>query len=48
MTYTVQLDFWIDGENDISTDEQISDILKELINGAFYGIENIKVVDVND
>jgi len=47
MTYTVQLDFWIDGD-DIAEDEEVADMLKEMLNGTAYGISNIRVLDVND
>lgn len=47
MTYTVQLDFWID-EDGVRTDEEIKDVLNEILDSCACGASNIKVIDVND
>lgn len=48
MTYTVQLDFFID-EDVVRTKEQVEKILEEIIYyGRCYYASNIRVIDVND
>lgn len=47
MTYTVQLDFFIDGD-EILSDEEVSEELKEMLNDSCTGASNIRVLDVND
>ena len=47
MTYTVQLDFWID-EDGIRSDEEIVEILKEIFDYSGCSASNILVLDVND
>ena len=47
MTYTVQLDFWID-EDGVRTDEEVKDVLKEIFDTGATSVSDIKVIDVND
>ena len=47
MTYTVQLDFWID-EDGVRTDKEVEDVLTEIFDCCSCGASNIRVVDVND
>lgn len=47
MTYTVQLDFWID-EDTIRTDEDVEEVLDEIFEWCHCSASNIRVLDVND
>lgn len=47
MTYTVKLDFWIDGD-EITSDEEVKATLVELLDGAAWNASNVEVLDVND
>lgn len=47
MTYTVKLDFWIDGD-EIASDEEVKAALSELLDGAAWSASNIEVLEVND
>ena len=47
MTYTVQLDFWID-EDGIRTDEEVTEILKEIFDYSGCIVSNVRVFEVND
>lgn len=47
MTYTIQLDFWID-EDVVRTDEEVETVLDELFDYAGCYVSNIKVIEVND
>ena len=47
MTYTVQLDFFID-EDDVMTDEQVKYIVEEVFDTCNCNASNILVLDVND
>lgn len=47
MTYTVQLDFFID-EDTVREDDEVKDILQEIFNVSNCYASNIKVIDVND
>ena len=47
MTYTVQLDFWID-EDGVRTDEQVEEVLKEIFDYSGCSASNVRVIDVND
>ena len=47
MTYTVQLDFFID-EDAIRTDEEVIDVVKEIFDYSNCYASNIKVIDIND
>lgn len=47
MTYTVQLDFFMD-DDVIRTDEEIKEIVKEIFDGYNCSTENIRVLDIND
>ena len=47
MIYTINLDFYVD-DNKILTDEDLSEILKELINSTGFTVANVKIIDIND
>lgn len=47
MTYTVQLDFFID-EDVVRTDKEVENVLDEIFEYASCYASNIKVIDVND
>lgn len=47
MTYTAQLDFFID-EDVVRTDEQVEKVLDEIFEYASCYASNIRVIDVND
>lgn len=47
MTYTVQLDFWID-EDTVRTDEEVEEVLEAIFDWANCDASNIRVLDVND
>lgn len=47
MTYTVQLDFWIDDEV-IRTDEEVHDLVEEIFDFCNCTTSNIRVIEVND
>lgn len=47
MTYTVQLDFFID-DDEIRTDEEVKDVVKEIFDYSNCYASDIKVIDVND
>lgn len=47
MTYTVQLDFFID-DDEIRTDEEVKDVVKEIFDYSNCYVSDIKVIDVND
>lgn len=47
MTYTVQLDFWID-EDAIRTDEEVTDVVKEIFDYSNCSASNVRVIEVND
>lgn len=47
MTYTVQLDFFID-EDVIRTDEEVENVLDEIFDYASCYASNIKVINVNE
>ena len=47
MTYTVQLDFFID-EDTVREDDEVKDVLQEIFDVSNCCASNIKVIDVND
>lgn len=47
MTYTVQLDFFID-EDVIRTDAQVAELLEEMFDYCACSASNILVLEVND
>jgi hypothetical protein len=47
MTYTVQLDFWVD-EDAVRTDEEVEEVLYEIFDYSGCEVSNIRVFDVND
>ena len=47
MTYTVQLDFWID-EDGIRTKEKIIEVIQEIFDYSGCSASNIRVIEVND
>ena len=48
MKYTVQLDFSIDEEDVVRTDEEVKDVVEEIFDYSNCSASNIKVIDVND
>ena len=48
MKYTVQLDFSIDEEDAVRTDEEVKDVVEEIFDYSNCSTSNIKVIDVND
>ena len=47
MTYTVQLDFFID-EDIVRTDEEVKNVLEEIFDNCATNASNIKVINMND
>lgn len=47
MTYTVQLDFFIDTD-DIMTDETVKEVVKEIFDSCNCSASDIRVLEVND
>ena len=47
MKYTVQLDFSIDEEDAVRTDEEVKDVVEEIFDYSNCSASNIKVIDVN-
>lgn len=47
MTYTVQLDFWID-EDGIRTDEEVVEVVEDIFDYSNCTASNVRVVEVND
>lgn len=47
MTYTVQLDFWIE-EDGVRTDEEVAELVKEVFDYSSCFASNVKVIEVND
>jgi hypothetical protein len=47
MTYTVKLDLYID-EEDISSDEEVKDFIKESMSSSAIDVSNISILEVND
>ena len=47
MTYTVQLDFWID-EDGVRSDESVEELLKEIFDYSGCSASNVIVIDVDD
>lgn len=47
MTYTVQLDFWIE-EDVVRTDKQVEEIIKDTFDCCGCSADNVKVIEVND
>ena len=48
MNYTVQLDFSIDEEDAVRTDEEVKEVVEEIFDYSNCNASNIKVIDVND
>lgn len=46
MVYKFELDFWIDGQEEDNSPEVVADVIKELLEGTAYGVEDIRVVGV--
>lgn len=42
MVYKIELDFWIDSEEENC--KEVEEIVSELLEGTAYGVEEIKVV----
>ena len=47
MVYTVQMDLYID-DDEIYSDEDISNIIEECMSVASASVDHIRVIDVND
>lgn len=47
MTYTVQLDFFID-EDAVRTDEEVKNVLEEIFDSCATSVSNVRVIDIND
>ena len=47
MTYTVQLDFWIE-EDGVRTDEEVVEVVKEIFDYSSCYASNVRVLEVND
>lgn len=47
MTYTVQLEFFID-EDGVRSDDQVAEVVKEIFDYCNCDALNIKVLDVNE
>lgn len=47
MTYTVQLEFFID-EDAIRTDEEVVEVVKEIFDYCNCTASNVRVIEVND
>lgn len=47
MTYTVQLDFFID-EDKVRTDKEVEEVLKEIFDSVSCYVSNVRVIEVND
>lgn len=47
MTYTINLDLFIDGD-EILSEKTISEFLKEQLESASINAKNIKLIEVND
>ena len=47
MNYTVQLDFWID-EDAIRTDEEVTEVIKDIFDYSGCSASNVRVLEVND
>ena len=44
MVYKFELDFWIDAQEEDNSPEDVAEIIKELLEGTAYGVEDIRVV----
>jgi hypothetical protein len=47
MTYTVQLEFWID-EDGIRTDEEVAEVIMDIFDYSGCDASNVRVIEVND
>lgn len=47
MTYTVQLEFWID-EDGVRTDEEVIEVVKDIFDYSGCDASNVRVIEVND
>lgn len=47
MTYTVQLDFFID-EDGVRTNAEVEEVIKEIFDSCYCDASNIRVLDIND
>ena len=47
MTYTVQLDFWIE-EDGVRTDEEVVEVVKEIFDYCSCYATNVRVLEVNN
>ena len=47
MTYTLQLDFFID-EDFVRSDEEIKEMVEEIFDAYNCDAENIRILEVND
>ena len=48
MNYTVQLDFSIDEEDAVRTDEEVKEVVEEIFDYSNCDATNIRVIPVND
>ena len=48
MKYTVQLDFSIDEEDAIRTDEEVKEVVEKIFDYSNCDATNIRVISVND
>ena len=48
MKYTVQLDFSIDEEDAVRTDEEVKEVVEEIFDYSNCSATNIRVIPVND
>ena len=46
MVCKVELDFWIDAQEEDTNSEKIAEFITELLEGTAYGVEEIRVVGV--
>lgn len=47
MTYTIQLDFWIEEEG-VRNDEEVVEVVKEIFDFCNCSASNVRVLEVND
>ena len=47
MTYTVQLDFWID-EDAIRSDAEVVEVINDIFDYSGCDVSNVRVIEVND
>lgn len=47
MTYTVQLEFWIN-EDGVRTDAEVIEVVKDIFDYSDCSASNVRVIEVND